>query len=276
MVITEFNEANMEQISNVLGDTENNRLPGSQIGRYLQECSIDDPCPGMTKRIRLFEALRAKQKKDKCANNICAFIERVMHPVLHVNASGYFVTKQAELNKILSFEGLRLNDKGKFERCAQAQTISEAEALVSRFREHLFNRGVHSDVLAFCRAELIHDNYFHAVLEAAKSVAHKIREKSGFSSDGAELVDEAFGIGKKPFPVLAFNTLSTDSEKSEHNGLMNLMKGFFGTFRNPTAHAPKVIWKLTEQDALDMMTLASLLHRRLDSAVKTHVSSISK
>lgn len=37
MVISEFNEANIEQISNVLGDTENNRLPGSQIGRYLQE-----------------------------------------------------------------------------------------------------------------------------------------------------------------------------------------------------------------------------------------------
>lgn len=47
----------------------------------------------------------------------------------------------------------------------------------------------------------------------------------------------AFGIGKKAYPVLAFNSLTTDSEKSEHNGLMNLMKGFFGTFRNNTAHA---------------------------------------
>jgi uncharacterized protein (TIGR02391 family) len=50
---------------------------------------------------------------------------------------------------------------------------------------------------------------------------------------------------------------------------MNLMKGFFGTFRNPTAHAPRIAWKITEQDALDMMTVASLLHRRLDDAVKT-------
>jgi uncharacterized protein (TIGR02391 family) len=115
----------------------------------------------------------------------------------------------------------------------------------------------------------VHGNYFHAVLEAAKSVAQKIRDQSGLLSDGAELVDEAFGIGKRQYPVLAFNALATESERSEHTGLMNLMKGFFGTFRNPTAHAPRIVWKITEQDALDMMTLASLLHRRLEHVVKT-------
>ena len=71
-------------------------------------------------------------------------------------------------------------------------------------------------------------------------------------------MDDAFGIGQKACPVLAFNALSTESEQSEHKGLMNLMKGFFGTFRNPTAHAPRIGWKITEQDALDMMTVASL------------------
>ena len=111
----------------------------------------------------------------------------------------------------------------------------------------------------------------HAVLEAAKSVAQKIRDKTGLTSDGSQLVDEAFGKGKKAYPVLAFNSLATESEQSEHSGLMNLIKGFFGTFRNPTAHAPRFAWKIGEQDALDTMTLASLLHRRLDQAVKTGV-----
>jgi len=44
------------------------------------------------------------------------------------------------------------------------------------------------------------------------------------------------------------------------------MKGMFSTFRNPTAHAPKVQWATSRKDALDMMTLASMLHRRLDEA----------
>lgn len=268
MEIPSFNEANLEQVCNVLGDTSTG-LTGSEIGRYLRECGIDDPNPGMTKRIRLFEALVARQRRDGCANNVCAFIQRVMNPVLHVQSPGYFESKQAELNRVLSFEGLRLTDDGRLEKCKQARTISEAEAAADQLRRKLIQRGVHPEVLKFCRAELVEGNYFHAVLEASKSVAQKIRDKTGLTSDGAELVDEAFGIGKKAYPVLAFNSLSTDSEQSEHKGLMNLMKGFFGTFRNPTAHAPRKAWKVTEQDALDMMTFASLLHRRLDEAVKT-------
>jgi uncharacterized protein (TIGR02391 family) len=268
MKIPSFNEANLEQLCNVLGDTSTG-LTGSEIGRYLRECGIDDPRPEMTKRIRLFEALVAQQRSSGCANNVCDFIQRVMNPVLYVQKPEYFKSKQTELNRVLSFEGLRLTDEGKLEQCKQARTISEAEAAADQLRRKLIDRDVHPDVLKFCRAELIHANYFHAVLEAAKSVAQKIRDKTGLTSDGGELVDEAFGIGKKAYPVLAFNSLSTDSEQSEHRGLMNLMKGFFGTFRNPTAHVPRIAWKLNEQDALDMMTIASLLHRRLDEAVKT-------
>ena len=268
MRIPPFNEANLEQACNVLGDTGTG-LTGSEIGRYLRECGIADPNPGMTKRIRLYDALVSRQRSDSCANNICAFIQRVMNPVLHVQSPDYFKKKQAELNRVLSFEGLRLSDEGKLEPCKQARTITDAEAAADQLRRKLIERGVHPDVLKFCRAELVQGNYFHAVLEAAKSVAQKIRDKTRLTSDGGELVDEAFGIGKKAYPVLAFNSLSTDSEQSEHKGLMNLMKGFFGTFRNPTAHAPRISWKITEQDALDMMTVASLLHRRLDEAVKT-------
>ncbi len=268
MKIPLFNEANLEQVCNVLGDT-NTGLTGSEIGRYLRECGIDDPNPGMTKRIRLYEALVTRQRADGCANNVCGFIQRVMNPVLHVQSPGYFEGKQAELNRVLAFEAFKLNDEGKLERCKQARTISDAKAAADQLRRKLFDRGVHPDVLKFCRAELVEGNYFHAVLEAAKSVAQKIRDKTGFTSDGGNLVDEAFGIGKKQYPVLAFNPLSTDSERSEHKRLMNLMKGFFGTFRNPPAHAPRIAWNITEHDALDMMTVASLLHRRLDEAVKT-------
>ena len=270
MKIPSFKQAILEQVCNVLGDTSTG-LTGSEIGRYLNECDIDDPIPGMTKRIRLYEALVAKQRADGCANNVYAFIQRIMDPVLHVQSPGYFESKQAELNRVLSFEGFKLNDGGKLERCKQAKTISDAESAADQLRKKLIDRGVHHDVLKFCRAELVEGNYFHAVLEAAKSVAQKIRDKTGLTADGGELIDQAFGIGKKQYPVLAFNSLVTDSEQSEHRGLMNLMKGFFGTFRNPTAHAPRIAWKITEQDALDMMTVASLLHRRIDEAVKTSI-----
>jgi len=268
MKISSFQEPILEQLSNVLGDTETG-LTGSEIGRYLRDCGIADINPTMTKRIRLCEALVARQRTDGCANNVCAFIQRVMNPVLHVQTPDYFKKKQDELNRVLSFEGLQLTDDGKLKPRKQARTISEAEEAANQLRKQLVDRNVHPDVLTFCRAELVEGNYFHAVLESTKSVAQKIRDKADLISDGGELVDEAFGIGKKEYPILAFNSLATKSEKSEHTGLTNLMKGFFGTFRNPTAHSPKILWKVTEQDALDLMTLASLLLRRLDEAVKT-------
>ncbi|WP_232435592.1 TIGR02391 family protein [Burkholderia ubonensis] len=119
-------------------------------------------------------------------------------------------------------------------------------------------------MLAFCRSELVADNYFHAVLEASKSVAAKLRERTGLTDDGATLVDRA--LGGNP-PMLAINALADDSQLSEQRGFANLVKGMFGMFRNTTAHAPRVHWNMTRNDAEDLLTLASLIHRRLDAAV---------
>ncbi len=49
---------------------------------------------------------------------------------------------------------------------------------------------------------------------------------------------------------------------------MNLVKGLFGTFRNTTAHAPKIKWSIGEQDALDILSMVLLVHRRLDKVVE--------
>lgn len=119
-------------------------------------------------------------------------------------------------------------------------------------------------MLRFCSAELLQDNYFHAVFEATKSVADKIRQLSGLTSDGNALVDAAFG---GDVPCLAINALDTETHWSEQTGFLNLLKGIFGTFRNTTGHAPKIDWPINEEDALDLLTLASYLHRRLDQTV---------
>ena len=70
-------------------------------------------------------------------------------------------------------------------------------------------------------------------------------------------------------PCLAFNSLANADGAERTQGLIDLMKGMFGTFRNVTAHAAKITWSIGEQDALGLLSLASLLHRRLDSAART-------
>ena len=67
---------------------------------------------------------------------------------------------------------------------------------------------------------------------------------------------------------LKINDLNDETTWSEQRGFSNLLTGFFGMFRNTTAHAPSIHWDIAETDAVDIMTLASMLHRRLDSAVR--------
>ena len=266
--IPAFDEASLRGICDILGDTGSG-LTGSEIGQILQDCGIDDPRPGATKRYRLFEALQQRQLRDGCGNHVAAFVHTAMNPVRYVRDAELFDDRRAQLNQVLSFSGLTLGEDGKLGRASATRTLSEAQERAGRLRKQLLSRAVHQDILRFCRAELLQHNYFHAVFEATKSVADKIRVKSGLTSDGALLVDQAFGLGKSGPPMLAFNSLRTETERSEHKGLINLLKGLFGTFRNTTAHAPKIKWVIEEQDALDMLSLASLLHRRLDQAVPT-------
>ena len=123
--------------------------------------------------------------------------------------------------------------------------------------------GVHSDVIRFCRSELLVDNYFHATLEAVKSIGDKLRTRTGLQDDGATLVDRALGGDQ---PMLTINPLMTKSERDEQKGFANLLKGIFGMFRNPTAHEARINWVMSQADAEDLLTLASLIHRRFDAA----------
>ena len=129
-------------------------------------------------------------------------------------------------------------------------------------------RGAHAEVLRFCRAELLQDNYFHAVLEAAKSLAERLRQLTGVQVDGARLVDQVLEPGSAGgLLLLAFNSFATDTDRSEHRGLTFMIRGVFSAFRNPTAHEPKILRPVGEQDGTDLLTTISLLHRKLDTAV---------
>jgi len=75
---------------------------------------------------------------------------------------------RAHLNLALAFAGLAVDAAGTLAAVEQARTLSEAQHRAQELRADLTTRGVHPDVLRFCRAELLADNYFHAVLEAEK------------------------------------------------------------------------------------------------------------
>jgi uncharacterized protein (TIGR02391 family) len=97
-----------------------------------------------------------------------------------------------------------------------------------------------------------------------KSIKTRINEMAKIDGDGASLVDDAFGIAKGP--LISINDLRNQTDEGEQKGFVNLLKGLFGMVRNPLAHNAKVEWAMPEQDALDILTTLSLVHRKLDSA----------
>ena len=144
----------------------------------------------MTKRHRLFKALAGRQEQTHSGNIVGAFIQEAMNPVRYTGNRVLFDSRRDALNTILAFCGYFLGEDGKLRLRAQtARTLTEAEEAAGHLRSELARRGVHPDVLKFCRPELLQENYFHAVFEATKSVADKIREKAEVDGDGSELVD---------------------------------------------------------------------------------------
>lgn len=263
-----FNPQQLEAIARILADTESG-LTGAQIGYILRECKVTDVTPEMTKWKRLFNAFVEYQNSRQIGNHVLMFINRAMNPVTYTTSPDVFASRRARLDSVLSFAGMSVGDDGRVRRASVAKDLNDAIARADRLHHTLATRHVHEDVLKFCRAELIQKNYFHAVFEAMKSIAAKIRAMAGLTSDGAELVQQAFGMPSGKQPLLAVNQLATDTDHGEQRGFSNLLTGLFGTIRNPVAHNPKIEWQMSEQDALDILTMASLVHRKLDRARKT-------
>jgi uncharacterized protein (TIGR02391 family) len=258
----QFSPSELEAISAALADTSEG-LTGSEIGRLLETLKMADPTPGVTKSRRLYTAFVERQKDSGNRRAILEFIRRAMKPERYVKTPDRFEQLRANLNRALAFSGLAVDASGHLHSVDRAETISDAQRRADELRVDLTARGVHPDVLRFCRAELVADNYFHAVLEATKSIADKLRAKSGVNADGAPLVDLTL-CGE--VPRIAINELRTHSHRSEQTGFANLVKGLFGMFRNPAAHEAHILWPMSKEDAEDLFSAASLVHRRLDAA----------
>ncbi|MGH3279296.1 MAG: TIGR02391 family protein [Trebonia sp.] len=255
-----FSASVIEEVCKVLADS----VTGPQIPNLIAPLKVaEEPDAPGTKWKRLFNAVVARQNKSKDGKGLVRLVMEGMAPV-RFGSTAEFEAARARVNERLLLSGFEVREDGKVVMVRAARTVGEAQQRADDLRAELARRDVHPDVLAFCRAELLQQNYFHAVLEACKSVSDKLRTLAGETGDGTKLVDVLCFPAASP--RVRFNALATEWERSEQTGIATLMKGLFSTFRNPAAHAPRVAWATSRSDALDMLTLASMLHRRLDKA----------
>lgn len=257
--VAPFDDGKVEALARILGECGS----GTEISRALDSRGLEDNSGLSTKWRRLDRVFRQVQATRGCADPVLAFIQTFLAPARFAGRAEEFENRRRELNVVLALAGIEYLPAGGFRQSDAAQTLDEAERRVQTLSAKLQGRRIHSEVLKYCRRELMQDNFFHAVFEAAKGLAQRIRDTAGIDGDGAALVDKVFSLDR---PVLALNSLRTETEQSEHKGFAALLKGCFAGIRNPLAHEPKILWR-GEDDAVDYLTLISLLHRKLDACV---------
>lgn len=270
-IIPPFKVSTLEILSEIIGET-NEGLTGTQLHQFIQQAQMEDVSYNeemLAKRKKLYNAFAHEINTHKCSNNIVAFIQLVLDPALYVDNSELFEKRRQAINKQLAFEGLEIDETGKVVALEEkASRLQDIELRVKGLKNKLEQRNVHLAISSYCRAELIADNYFHAVMEANKGLFQRIRDISGVEADGNKLIEQVFSSN----PIVIINGFQSQSEKDEHNGFCNLLKGLCSMFRNPLAHEPKVEWPISEQDALEILGIISYCHRRLDNAQKIRMS----
>ncbi|MGX1810895.1 TIGR02391 family protein [Nocardia sp. NPDC055321] len=261
-----WDSAVLTRVATIVG----NELTGTEIGMVLGQLQMRDPAgPAVTKWKRLLAAFEARQAQDRSSKRIITFITRAMAPARYSSRPEVFTRVQGELNETLVFVGLRVTEAGQVARGAVATTLDEASAHAASLVAELRRRNTHAQVLAYCGVEVLKKSYFHASLEAAKGVFDRLRTMSQRTGDGAKLIDEVVSIGARAKPVIAVNSGRTASERDEQVGFATLLKGLNSMYRNPTAHDPRATRTVSDDELLELLTMISMIHRRLDLAVVT-------
>ena len=260
-----FDAGIIQGVADVLGETDEG-LTGSQIDQALEQARIPNVSPGITKRHCIFNALAAHQNKHGNGKSLVAFINTTMAPVRYRIEPELHARRMAELNEVLIYAGLAVNDKGEVVKLkgGAASTLDEAAQRAGSIRSELRRRGTHRRVLDYCTDELLQKNNFHAMLEAAKSIPARLREMAGVQGDGASLADSILSPGRGS--IVAINDGVSESDRAEQADFASLVKGILGMFRNPTAHDPRLHRDVTDDELLEALTTMSMVHRRLDSA----------
>jgi uncharacterized protein (TIGR02391 family) len=158
------------------------------------------------------------------------------------------------------------------------QAISKLKTIIDLFEEKISNLGespegralkafgeleIHPKIERAVETLFRNGHYANAVEDACKVLDSLVKVRSGKEDlSGTELMQNVFSPNH---PILKFNDLHTDTEKSEQQGMMFLYAGAMLALRNPRAH------EIIEDDpekALEYIAFLSLLAKSLDKAVR--------
>jgi uncharacterized protein (TIGR02391 family) len=123
---------------------------------------------------------------------------------------------------------------------------------------------LHPEIERAISSLFINGHYANAVEDACKVLEGLVKIRSGkYDLNGTDLMQTVFSPKN---PVLAFNTLQSDFDKSEQQGMMFLYAGAMLALRNPRAHG---IVEDDPENASDLIAFLSFLAKSLDNTKRS-------
>ena len=237
----------------------------SQIDNCFKQLNLSARGAESTKWKKVLFVFDKYQSKNKNSKDTIRIIENLFSPVKYIDDQEQYKDLCIQINKILNMHGLELDNTGEVVKVAKIATLADINERYNQLIVKLRERDIHEQVLKYCTAELLTDNYFHSVFEAAKSLSDRVRSISGLVLDGSKLFETAFSLNN---PIIKYNDLNTESKKNQQNGLKEMINGITHYIRNVTAHEPKIKWIIDETAAIEILTVISFLHSELDKCTR--------
>ena len=124
-----FDDITLRNLADILAGI----LTHTKISETLASLNIEE-AGGTNKTDRIFNALKTRQKRDACGNNVVALILYVINPKRY-NSEDEFERDRCDLNEKLLYEGIEIDKRGQIRYVNKAKTISEAKERSLKIKE---------------------------------------------------------------------------------------------------------------------------------------------
>lgn len=114
--------------------------------------------------------------------------------------------------------------------------LAARRASVPQIDDYLaeYDRRIHDpDLRVATRSRFVAEHYADAVESGVKALNECVRQRTGKTEDGDELMTLVFSANA---PILRINAGTSKSDVSEQRGYMQLCQGVVAAWRNPRAH----------------------------------------
>lgn len=256
--ISPFSLSALEALSKIIGD----RYTGTEISELFNKAGFPDIVHDSSTKWRfVYATFQDFQKMHDGNFRIVKVIQTLCDPQEFFGYPDYHEAMLKSVNEILAFNNLKVDENGKV--MISSSNSPKLRKTISRVEELFDSRSYHYEVRKHARNLFVEEKYFHAVFECCKAFDKYVQDKSKINKSGFSLMSESLSV-KGP---LKLNGQTTDSEIDEQQGIMHLCMGLSSAVRNVKAHEPALEWPISEEDALDILSLISFLWRKIDSAI---------